>query len=202
MKGKIFYRPIATRKEDKSGWGKENVEKIKKSMRKKNDINITRQFHLASVSWLGQWAAYPNQETRDLDSSHWQWWSVSFQKTLLEAKILRSHPLGTSRKESQVNCCWEVELQPSNISHLGTCSKLLTQSSWLPSLTCRAEARKQSLICLLDLEREPHGMLWGIGMQRLLKSPTEIRRPSLGWRSLEEANWGQDYTKLRSQGLA
>lgn len=53
MKGEIFYRSIATRKEDKSAKGKENVRKIKKTRRKKTDVNRSRQLHLALVSWLG-----------------------------------------------------------------------------------------------------------------------------------------------------
>ena len=54
MKGQIFYRSIATRKEDKSAKGKENVRKIKKTRRKKNDANRSRQPHLALVSRLGR----------------------------------------------------------------------------------------------------------------------------------------------------
>lgn len=50
MKGEIFYRSIATRKEDKSARGKENVRKIKKTRRKKKDANRRWQPHLALVS--------------------------------------------------------------------------------------------------------------------------------------------------------
>lgn len=112
---------------------------------------------------MGSLSKPGNERTRQLSL---EWWSVSFQKTLLEAQILRSCTLGTSREESQVNC-WEAELQPSHNSHLGTCSKLFTQSSWLPSLICRIGIRKQNPFYLLDLEREPCGVLLGTGMWRL-----------------------------------
>lgn len=123
---------------------------------------------------MGSLSKPGNKRTRQLSL---EWWSVSFQKTLLETQILRSCKLGTSREESQVSCWWEAELQPSHNSHLGTCSKLFTQSSWLPSLICRAGIRKQNPFYLLDLERELCGVLLGTGMWKL--TPSKEKRGPL-----------------------
>lgn len=113
---------------------------------------------------MGSLSKPGNERPRQLSL---EWWSVSFQKTLLEAQILSSCTLGTSREESQVSCWWEAELRPSHNSHLGTCSKLFTLFPWRPSLICRAGIRKQNPFYLLDLERETCGMLLGTGIWRL-----------------------------------
>lgn len=144
---------------------------------------------------MGSLSKPGNERTRQLSL---EWWSISFQKTLLGAKILRSYTFGTSREKSWVSCWWEAELQPHQNAHLGTCSKLLTQSSWPPHSPAEQESGSKPIL--------PPGSggraLWcAVGGMWRLTPPREKRGPSLDWRASGGGRLSQDCTELWPRGL-
>lgn len=133
MKGEIFYRSIATRKEDKSAKGKENVRKIKKTRRKKNDANRSRQLHLALVSWLqrqGQLIQAGKQQAPVLVR-----WSISFCHRGTDSNAIFTWSL-----REKVGICGRAPRSPACWLGVGEAGGMGVESprevEWVPVVCC------------------------------------------------------------------